>query len=87
MPADIVSENDWSPNIITEQNGLFYIAIYTIILFVVSIASNSSLIWILVKNKKLLQRANILILALTILNLLGTLIELPIVTITVLNKQ
>ena len=53
--------------------------------FLISLTANSVLIWIFYKNKTLLYRENILIFALAIVNLIGTLVEFPLVSISALN--
>ena len=59
------------------------VGIYCILLFIVSLLSNLKLIWILIKNKKeMLHQINILILVLALLSLIGTLLGLPLITIT-----
>jgi hypothetical protein len=56
--------------------------IYCIFLFIISLLSNSKLIWIIYKYKKeLFHQINILILVLAILSLLGTLLGLPLIII------
>jgi hypothetical protein len=76
-----------APEALAESSTLHNIAIYSIILFIVSAISNSTVTWILLKNKSLLHRANILILTLTIINLIGTLIQLPILIISTFYKK
>jgi hypothetical protein len=76
-----------APEALAESSTLHNIAIYSIILFIVSAISNSTVTWILLKNKSLLHRANILILTLTIINLTGTLIQLPILIISTFYKK
>ena len=66
-----------------ECSTLTNIGIYCIILFILSMVLNITLIWILIKNRKeLLNSANALILSLSILSLLGTLVELPMISAT-----
>ena len=55
------------------------IAIYCILLMVVSIVSNSLLLFIFFRNKDLRSPINTMVMALTCLNLVGSCIELPIV--------
>ena len=76
--------NDWiSPVIPVDCSTLQLVGVYCIILFLISIISNSLLILILIRNrKKLLTSVNIFIFALAILSLIPTLIELPLLTIT-----
>ena len=73
------SNDDWLvPKNILDCKILKFISIYFIILFVTSITSNFTLIWILKKNKRLLNQYNILVLSLAGLSLIGTLVSLPI---------
>jgi hypothetical protein len=84
---DSNKENN-SKNCLNEEPSVdcfFYasVGIYCIFLFIVSLISNSKLIWIIYKNKKeLLHQINILILVLAILSLVGTLFGLPLIIIT-----
>ena len=87
MNTSVIKKNWFAPDALAEPKTLHNIAIYTIILFIVSVISNSTVAWILMKNKRLLHRANILILALTIINLLGTLIQLPLLMISTFYKK
>jgi hypothetical protein len=73
---------DDGPDPLLKCSELINIGIYVVILFIVSLISNITLIYILIKHKKqLLNRINIQIFVLSILNLIGTLIELPMVGI------
>ena len=67
--------NDWiSPVIPVDCSTLQLVGVYCIILFLISIISNSLLILILIRNrKKLLTSVNIFIFALAILSLIPTL--------------
>ena len=70
------------------SNLLTAVSIYTAILFFISSFTNSSLIIIILKNKKeLLQNVNVLSLALGFFNLIGTLIGLPVAAITALKHE
>ena len=70
----------FAPEAIVECSVLKKIGVYCIILFIISFTSNLAVIIVFIKNKNhLLNGVNILILSLTILNLIGTLIELPLV--------
>ena len=71
-----------NPNVSVECYKLVPIATYCIILFIVALTTNLALIWILLKNKELLHNANILILALSVLNIIGSLLELPFVLVS-----
>ena len=55
---------------------------YYIFLFLISCISNIWILWILIKNKMLLQHANLLLFAVAILSLIGTFIELPLIIVT-----
>ena len=64
------------------------VAIYTVLLFFISIITNTSLIRVIIKNKKeLLHHVNILSLALGLFNLTGTLAGLPVAAITALKHK
>ena len=65
--------------------ALTKIGYYCLGLLVLSIISNTSIIVIFIKNKKFMNHVNLLIIFLSILNLVGSLIELPIVTISAFN--
>ena len=71
-----------NPNSSVECYKLVPIATYCVILFIVALSANLTLIWILLKNKELLHNANILILALSVLNTIGTVLELPLVSVS-----
>ena len=74
--------DDFAPDPLLKCSELFNIGIYVVILFLISLISNITVIFILLKHKKqLLNRINIQIFALSILNLIGTVIELPMVGI------
>jgi hypothetical protein len=64
---------------------LIKIGYYCIVLFVLSILSNTVVIVIFIRNKKFMNHVNLLIIFLSILNLIGTIIELPMVTISAFN--
>jgi hypothetical protein len=56
------------------------IGVFCVALFVVSVWSNSTVIWILIKNRNhLFNTVNILTVILSGINLIGTIIELPMV--------
>ena len=76
------SSDLYGPDPLLTCSELKNIGIYVVILFIISVISNITLIYILIKNKKhLLNEVNIQIFALSILSLIGTLIELPMVGI------
>ena len=69
--------------ILVDCKILISLGVYCFLLFILSIITNTILIWLLVKYKKdLMQQINSLILALAILALIGTMIGLPTVLIT-----
>ena len=75
-------EEEWSPKALVECYKLQIIGGYCIFLFIAGIIANPTIIWIILKNKKLINPVNILVVALAILNTIGVLIELPLVTIS-----
>ena len=76
------NSDPYSRHALVECSILTNIGIYCLVLFIVSIILNGTLIWILIKHrKKLLDSINTLILSLSMLSMLGTLIELPMVAI------
>ena len=56
--------------------------VYCSLLFIVSNASNITVLYILLRNRTLLRHIYILIFALAVLSLIGTLVELPLIIIT-----
>ena len=76
-------QSDWPvPKVPVECYKLIPLAVYTIFLFIVSMISNPTLIWILLRNHDLMNPVNVLILAIALLSIIGTLIELPLVTVS-----
>ena len=76
------SSDPYSRSALVECSILTNVGIYCVVLFIISITLNLVLIWILIKHRQqLLDSINALILSLSILSLLGTLIELPMVAI------
>ena len=66
-----------------ECSVLEYFVSYFLILFIISITSNTTVIWNYIKyRKKLLKNVNILTFALVVLSLIETLVGLPIDIIT-----
>ncbi|RNA28085.1 melanopsin [Brachionus plicatilis] len=61
------------------------IAIYCLIIFLLSLIANSVLLWILIYFKELRNSMNAFMLALTVCNLVGSLIEIPMVIISNFN--
>ena len=84
-----ISNQTWiAPNITIECRTSKHIGIYVAVLFSFSLLFNLKLIWIMLSNKKeLLDSGNILILVLTILSLIGTVVELPFVAIAAFKCQ
>jgi hypothetical protein len=70
------------PKVAVDCEQLKPIAIYCVVLFIVSLISNPTLIWILLRNRELMNPVNVLILALASLSIIGTLIELPLVSVS-----
>ena len=70
------------PEVTVECYKLKPIAVYCVILFIIGLLSNSTLIYVLLRHRSLLNPVNLLLLALGILSLIGVLIELPLVTIS-----
>jgi hypothetical protein len=74
------STNDWEPpEPPVDCYILSYIGIYCIVLFVISFISNTTLLILIIKFSNELLKNNLLMMWLIILNLIGTLIELPLV--------
>lgn len=57
------------------------IGVYCILLFCASSVANSVLLWIFYKNKQLRTPLNNCVICIAILNLIGTIIELPLVAV------
>lgn len=70
-----------------ECHTLKYLAYYCMLLLLVSLVSNVSLIVLYMQNKRLRNPLNSFIIAIITLNLVGSLIELPIVTLSNYNCQ
>ena len=79
MKKNSTDENWEPPQSPVDCSTLNYIGIYCIILFVISIISNTTILGLIIKFSKQLLVNNILMIWLIILNLIGTLIELPLV--------
>jgi hypothetical protein len=72
----------------TNCSILKFSGIYSIILFLISLIANTTLLWILIKHKKkLLCFINSQMLAISVLCLFETLIDLPIITVTSLYSK
>ena len=70
---------EWKiPEVLVECYKLKIIAGYTVILFIVSMIANPTLIWIVLRNNELMNPANALVLPLSLLSIIGTIIELPL---------
>ncbi len=63
-------------------NTLKIIGVYLVVVIVLSIISNSILIWIFIVTKKLRKPTDILIISLALSNLLGTVIFMPFIIIS-----
>ena len=75
--------NEWTvPELFIDSYKLKIISVYCALLFIVSIISNPTLIWILLRNKELISPANALILPIAVLSIFGALFELPIVSLS-----
>ena len=72
--------DEWSPKVLAECYELKILGVYCILIFTAGIIVNPTLIWIILKNKKLINPVNLVILSLTILNTIGLFAELPLVT-------
>ncbi len=83
MNSSYISDDDlYRPMPLVACSTLRSIGIYIVVLFIISFISNITLIYALIKYRKnLLTALNIQILCLSILNLFGTMIELPMVGI------
>ena len=83
-------QNLTMPLIYAEFNNSISISfgIYCLLLFFISIVSNSIIIKIFIKNKKLLKNSNnVFLLTLTSISLAGTVVELPIVGFTIMKNK
>ena len=58
------------------------ISFYLAFIFMIGVLSNTTLIWILCSCKRLRTRLNIFIITLCVINLIATLIEVPLVMIS-----
>lgn len=72
--------DEWSPQVLVECSSLRYIGLYCTILFILGVIANPLLIWIILRNNDLINSTNLLIVTLAILNTIGILIELPLVS-------
>lgn len=61
------------------------IGCFCLIVFFLSFFSNSILLWIFYKNKNLRNVYNIFLISLTIVNLMATIFEFPVVCINAFN--
>ena len=66
---------------------LQFLSIYCAALFILSITVNSITVWVLIKNTKVLQHESKLLIALAMLNIFGTLFELPVIGISAFKCQ
>ena len=82
MIKNSTNENWEPPEPPVDCYTLYYIGVYCIVLFVISFISNTTLLILIIKFSKELLKNNLLMMWLIILNLIGTLIELPLVAIS-----
>lgn len=71
----------------SESSKLVYLGTYIIILFISSLISNITLIWIYLKNRQYLNNIHLLKLTLAIINTIGTVISLPLVALRALSSK
>ncbi|CAF1098983.1 unnamed protein product, partial [Brachionus calyciflorus] len=57
------------------------ISLFLIILFIVSVCFNSILLWVFIKTKELQSPLNLIMIVLTVLNLIASLTEMPIIIV------
>lgn len=65
-----------------ECKKLQIVAIYSILLFILSIVFNSKMVFVFLKYKELFNSLNIFIISLSVLNIFATLGELPFIIIS-----
>jgi hypothetical protein len=82
MIKNSTNENWEPPEPPVDCYTLNYIGVYCIVLFVISFISNTTLLILIIKFSKELLKNNLLMMWLIILNLIGTLIEFPLVAIS-----
>ena len=71
--------------LLVECVKLTYIGIYSLCLFALSLSVNTVCLWMLLKNRRFLTPINYVVLSLTVVNLFGTLTDIPLVTINAFN--
>ena len=75
-------DDPYSPTPLISCSSLYPFGIVGIVIFCGSISTNTTLLWLLIKYKKeLLNSVNILIAALSVLSIIGSFFEIPMVTI------
>jgi hypothetical protein len=77
--------NEYSLESPTECYKLRILGLFCVLLFLASTLVNSMLLHVFIKNKNLRTSFNILIIALNILNLTGTILQLPFIIISNLS--
>jgi hypothetical protein len=83
---DTIKFNDiYSANATTKCSYLKVAAIYVISLFTVSVVTNVTLLWVLLKRKEMRTPVNSFIIYFTFLSLYGTFSEFPLITISMLK--
>jgi hypothetical protein len=83
IKSNFTNSNEWViPEVPVDCKKLVPIYIYCILLFLTAIIANPLLIWALLKYKDLMNPTNLLILTLAVLNTAGTILELPLVTLS-----
>jgi hypothetical protein len=81
MNSTAITKEVYNQNSPAECQTLRSIGYYLVILFVFSVFSNGKIIYMYSKNKSLSTPIKAMIFALTCMNLVGTLIEIPIIFI------
>ena len=82
MEKNATNDELFNPNVVVECYKLKSIGVYSSVLFIIGLISNPTLIGIILRNRDLWNEINILLAVLALLNLIGVLIELPLVTIS-----
>ena len=80
--SSTIKNDPYDVNSPVECYKLRIIAFYCIFIFLLSLIANSILLWILIYFKELRNSLNSFMLALTSCNIVGTVIELPMVIIS-----
>ena len=77
-PGNSSIKNNYNEQSPLDQNLLLILGHYLLIVFIISLAFNSALIWLFIKNKDLRTLFNFFIVAISINNLVGSTV-LPLV--------